>query len=471
MSFNSYIFFSRILKSIFSSFLVTYASALVFSLRSINLVFSLYYLLYAPLILVAVFLFVIVTSRKYLRTNVSPTNRFYKIVKGLSFETVLFAILCSVSALLLSMLNPFCHDKSVWYLLNVGRALTGIIFHYENVYFERDSHFPIIQTTKYSMFMSELKQIISRSMKKSFAYLFYIFIPLYAIEPTFSCNVYFIINLWFSIALVLYLFYSFEYIVYLTMTEQVTFPIVTIQKDGYCLLNALNTDTKIVRLLALYDLYQTTLKDADRRKEIFNLSFAGNVPQSWKIIFNFCINNIKSTTEDITNAVKYVSPKSINRRNIPNDMFIKLNDNSKKQEEENVKKKNTILKFFENVRIYNYFFAPLDKEKSLEEFEETVWCCYVLSNLAVVSLKEDQYGIVREQLGQIVSTILNLKNQLEIQINVSNKKKKKIEYLKLHTKTCAVMLALNFGTYANDIGLDDNQLISFKKIVAKLNDY
>lgn len=472
MSFSSHIFFTRALKSILNSLLVSYVTALLFSIPSINRIFSLYYLLYAPSFLVAVSSFVIVTSRKYVRKNVSPTNRFYKIVKGLSFETISLAALSSVSALLLSVLNPFHHENTAQYLLNIGCALAGIIFHYENVYFDQDLHFPIIQTSKYSMFMSELKQIIPKSMIKSFKYVFFVFIPLYALEPKLSCNFYFIHSLWFSIAIVLYLFYSFEYIVYLTMTEQVTFPIITMKQDGYCLLNALSNDNKIIRLLALYDLYQTTLKDAERRKDIFSLSFAGNVPQSWKIIFNFCINNIKSTTEDMTNLVKYTSPKSVNRRNIPNGIFIKLNDNtSKKLEEGNVNKQNIILRFFENFRVYNYFFEPLNKEKTLEDFEETVWCCYVLSNLAVVSLKEDQYGIVREQLGQIVSTVLNLKNQLEIQRSVDNKTIKKIEYLKTHAKTCAVMLALNFGTYANDIGLDDNQLISFKKIVTKLNDY
>lgn len=470
MSFSSNIFFTRTVKSIFCSLLVTYATALLFSLRSISLIFSLDYLLYTPVLLVAVSSFVIVTSRKYVRTTASPTNRFYKIVKGLSVEAVSLAVLCSVSAWFLSWLNPFCHDKTIRYLLSVGCALAGIVFHYENLYFEQDFHFPIIQTTKYSMFMSKLNEIIFKSMKKSFAYVFLIFIPIFVIEPKLSSNFYFIITLWFSLLLVLYLFYSFEHIVYLTMTEQITFPIVTILQDEYCLLNALSTNNKIVKLLALYDLYQTTLKDAERRKEIFNLSFAGNVPQSWKIIFNYCFNNIKSTTDDMTNVMKHPSPKLINRRNIPNGTFIKLNDiSNNKNKEENIKTQNLIIKFFENFRIYNYFFAPLDKDKTLEQFEETVWCCYILSNLAVVSLKEDQYGIVREQLGQIVSVILNLKNQLEIQRNFNSRKTKKIEYLKTHVTTCAVMLALNFATYVNDIGLDDNQLISFKKIITKLN--
>jgi len=254
------------------------------------------------------------------------------------------------------------------------------------------------------------------------------------------------------------------------MTERVIFPIVTINQDNNCLLNALNVDNKIIKSLALYDLYQATIKDAERRKEIFSLSFAGNVPQSWKIIFNYCINNIKSTTEDMKNLVNHVPLKVINRRNIINARLLHNNGSFiSKPPEENVKQ-SIFLYFVEKFWLYNYFFGPLDKDKLLEEFEATVWCCYILSNLAVVSLKEDEYGVVREQLGQIVSTILDLKNQLDVQQrNFNNQKTKKIEYLKTHVKTCAVMLALNFGMYANDIGLDETQLHSFKKIILLLN--
>jgi len=424
-----------------------------------------------PAVLVAVLLFIITGSRRYVRTDVPCTNRFSKIVKGLSIQTLLPAALISVSAWFLSSINPFCQDEKIWLLLHVGCALAGVLFHYENVYIEQDFHFPIIQTTKYSMFMSKLSEILFKSLKKSFLYLFFIFIPLYVIEPLLCSNVYFFMILWFSISLVLHLFYSFEHIIFLTMTERVIFPIVTINQDNNCLLNALNVDNKIIKSLALYDLYQATIKDAERRKEIFSLSFAGSVPQSWKIIFNYCINNIKSTTGDMKNLVNHVPLKLINRRNITNARLIHINGSViSKPPEENVNQHSIFLYFFEKFWLYNYFFGPLDKDKLLEEFEATVWCCYILSNLAVVSLKEDEYGVVREQLGQIVSTILDLKNQLDVQQrNFNNQNTKKIDYLKTHVKTCAVMLALNFGMYANDIGLDETQLHSFKKIIIQLN--
>lgn len=466
---NSNIFYTRTLKSILSSLLFTYVTTFVLSLRSILTVsFSIYFILYVPIVSAAVSSFVIVTSRKYVKTNVPCTTRFSKIVKGLSVQTLMPATLCSASAWFLCCLNPFRHSEINWYLLNVGCALAGILYYYEHIYFDQDFHFPIIQTTKYSMFMSKLSEIILKSMKKSFVYVFFILIPLYSIEPTSFTDIYFFVILWFSILFILYLFYSFEHIVYLTMTERIIFPIVTINHNCDTLLNALNIDIKIIKSLALYDLYQATIKDADRRKEIFSLSFAGNVPQSWKIIFNYCINNIKSTTEEMTNLVHHVSPKLTNRRNIPNARLISVNGNANtKQDDEAVNKQSLLLKTFEKFSVYNYFFGSLDKEKMLEDFEATVWCCYILSNLAVVSLKEDEYGIVREHLRQIVSTILDLKNQLEVQCRhfVDDQKSKKMTYLKIHVKSCAVMLALHFAKYVNDIGLDDTRLHCFKKII------
>lgn len=464
MTSNSNIFLTRTSKAILTSLLFTYVTLILLSLQSIlNLTFDLYSILFVPVVLAAITSFFIVASRKYIRTNVPSKNRFFYVVKGLSVQTVSLAALCSVSAWVLCSLNPFFHDEKVWHLHKVGCAIAGGLFHYENIYFEEDFHFPIIQTTKYSMFMANLSVIVFKSMNKSFVYVFFTFIPLYSIEPKLCTDIYFFVTLWCSIFLVLYLFHSFEYILYLTLTERIVFPIVTIKDDSNSLLNALNTDNKIIKSLALYDLYQTTIKDAKRRKDIFSLSFVGNVPQSWKIIFNYCINNIKSTTEDMTNIVKHVSPKLIIRRNIPNARLIQTNGGSISNPNEEIVNKQ---KFFEKFHTYNYLFGPLDKQKTLEEFEVTVWCCYILSNLAVVSLKEDEYGVVREQLGEIISTILDLKNKLELQRrNFDSQKSKNIEYFKTHIKTCAVMLALNFAMYANDIGLDENQLHSFKKII------
>lgn len=423
-----------------------------------------------PIVLAAVSSFVIVTSRKYVKTNVPCTTRFNKIVKGLSIQTLTLATLCSASAWFLCGLNPFRHTETSWYLLNVGCALAGVLYYYEHIYFNQDFHFPTIQTTKYSMFMSKLSELIVKALKKSFVYVFFILIPLYAIEPTSFTEVYFLVILWFSILFILYLFYSFEHIVYLTMTERVIFPIVTINQDCDTLLNALNIDIKIIKSLALYDLYQVTIKEADRRKEIFNLSFGGNVPQSWKIIFNYCINNIKSTTEEMTNLVNHVSPKLINQLHLPNARLIQVNgyaNSNEKKDEKTINRPSMLFKIFEKFRVYNYFFGQLDREKMLEDFEVTVWCCYILANLAVVSLKEDEYGIVREHLQQIVSTILDLKNQLELQRRhfIDDQKSKKMTYLKIHVKSCAVMLALHFAKYANDIGLDDTRLHCFKKII------
>lgn len=395
-------------------------------------------------------------------------NRLCKIAKGLSFQTMLLAAMCSVSALVLSGINPFMNVEKMWRSLSVGCAMTGALFHYENVYFEQDFHFPIIQTTKYSMFMAKLLDTIVKSMKKSFHYVLFISFPLYIIEPETCNSTYFFVLLWFSISFILYLFYSFEHIVYLIMTERVIFPIVTLKQDE-CLLDALNDENKILRSLALYDLYQATINETKRRKEIFNLSFAGNVPQSWKIIFNFCINNIKRTIEDMTSSVKLIPPKLINRRNIPNARLIQTNGIDGKRDEENKCKQSNLCSIFEKFHMYNYFFGPLDKEKTLEEFEITVWCCYILSYLATVSLEEDEYGVVREQLGQIISTILDLKSQLELQSkNFNFQKSKKTEYLTIHVKTCAILLAFNFSAYANDIGLDKTHLHSFHKLISFL---
>lgn len=475
MTSGSNIFIARTLKSILGSFLLTYVTTFALSLRSIfSLTFDFYTVLYAPIVLAAVSVFVLVALRKYVRTSVPCTNRFQEIVKGLSAQTLASTVLCSFSAVILSRLNPFSHNETVQILLNVGSAAAGVVFYYETIYFEQDFHFPTIQTTKYSMFMSKLSEILFKSMKKSLLYTFFISIPLYSIEPKLPSNAYLFMYLWFSVSLILYLFYSFEHIIYLFMTERVNFPIVTIKQDSDCLLKVLNNDRKIIRSLALHDLYKITIEDAERRKQIFSLSFAGNVPQSWKIIFNYCINNIKNTTKDLTTSVKHLSPKSsVYRPSIPKARLLKLDGhNHGPQHEDNLIKPNKLITFLEYFRIYNYFFEPLDKVKTFEELEVTVWCCYILSNLAVASLKEDEYGIVREQLGVIISTILDLKNQLELQrIHFDNKKVKKIKYLKIHVKTCCVMLALHFSVYANDIGLDETQLQSFKKIISALNNY
>ncbi|XP_050436740.1 nucleoporin Ndc1 [Adelges cooleyi] len=465
------VFAVRTFKAVLSSFLLSYTSASLVSLRTIlNLSFSLYSVLYVPAVLVAAFVFVKVTLRTYVRSNVPCKNRLRKAVRGVHLQAMSCALLCSASAWCLSCLNSFNANENHWLLINAGCAIAGAIYHYESIYNVQDLHFPIIQTTKYTMFMSKVQEHVLKSMKKSFAYTLFVFIPLYGINPVVCADIYFIIHLWFSISFVLYLFYSFQHIVYLTMTEHVKFPIITIAQDSFGLLEALNCDTKIIKSLALYDLYLATINDVSRRKDIFSLSFAGNVPQSWKTIFNFCINNINHITEEMTNTIQQLPPTVLNRRVVTNARLIELNGISKSKEQ-TISKPNKITQFLEKSRLYNYLFGQLEKDKTLEEFESVVWCCYILCNLAVASLKEDEYGVVREHLGQIVSSILNLKNQLELQRReFDEQNKKKIEYFKTHVKSCAVMLALNFSMYANDIGLDEAQLNNFKKIIASLND-
>lgn len=463
MKSDSNIFFAKMLKAVIGSLLLAYVTSFLLSLRLIpDLTFSLYSIFYIPKVFIAVTSFLIVTSCKYIKNNVPSKNRFVNIAKGLSIKTVSLAAVCSTSAWFLSLLNPFDHDEEVWCLLNVGCALTGILFHYENIYFEEEFHFPIIQTTKYSMFMAKLSVIIFKSIKKSIIYLFFIFISLYTIEPKLCSDIYFFGILWRSILLVVYLFHSFEYILYIIMTERVIFPIMTRTEDGNSLLNALNSDNKIIQSLALYDLYKITIQDVNRRKDIFGLSVAGSVPRSWIVIFHYCLNNIKHQI-DFNNIVEHATPKIINQRTIQNARLIQINGDSINDKDGKIINKQ---EFFEKFRMYNYLFELLNVEKTLEELEITVWCCYILSNLAVVSLKEDEYGVIREQLGEIIGTILDLKNKVDLQRkHFDSQKSKNIKYLKTHINTCVVMLALNFATYANDIGLDENHLHIFKKII------
>lgn len=453
--------------------MLVYAIGFLVSLPSIfSLSFSWYPVLCVPAVLTAVTLFITIVSPNYASSNTYCPNRFSQIIRGVSIKTVSSAIVYSASAWLLCCVNPFCRGETSWNLLSVGCAFAGVLFCYENYYFsDQEYHFPIIQTTKYSMFMSTVTKTLLNSIKKSFVYIFILYFPLYAIEPKSCTTIYFFAVLWFSVSLILYFFYSFEFITYIIMTERIVFPIVSIKQDCDCLLNALETDNKIIKSLALYDLYQATINDVERRKQIFSLSFAGNVPMSWKMIFNYCINNIKCTTEDITRQVKPLFSMSYVRRNLPNARLINVNsDVTSKHDADNKNQQSKLITFFEKFYVYNYLFGSLAKEHPLEELEATVWCCYILSNLAVVSLKEDEYGVVREQLGQIVSTILDFNNQLEYQKrNIEIQKTKKIAYLIIHVKTCAVMLALNFAMYANDIGLDETQLRSFKKIIALNN--
>ncbi|XP_050535498.1 nucleoporin ndc-1-like [Daktulosphaira vitifoliae] len=468
---NSNIFAIRTYKSVLNSFFVTCVSSCLVSLSTLlNFSLNLHSFLFIPVVLAAVFVFVKVTLRSYVRYNVHYPNRFRKAIRGIYIQTISCALLCSACAWCFSCLNSLNTNKNHWSLINAGCAVAGGIFHYESIYTDQGIYFPIIQTTKYTMFMSKVSDIVIKSLKKSLIYTFFIYIPLYGVNPSLCSKVNFILHLWFSISFILYLFLSIEHVVYLNMTERIKFPIVTLTQENYSLLDALNSNIKIIKLLALYDLYQATINDISRRKDIFSLSFAGNVPQSWKTIFNFCVSHIEHSTEDLTNFVKRLPPITVNRRIITNARLIQLNGCTKSNEELN-NKPNKLTLFLEKSIIYNYIFGPLEKEKTIEEFEAVVWCCYILSNLAVASLKEDEYGIVREHLGQIVSSIINLKSPLEMQRrDCDDKNIKIIEYFKMHVKTCSIMLAMNFSKYANDIGLDDNQLCNFKKLIASIND-
>lgn len=119
-----------------------------------------------------------------------------------------------------------------------------------------------------------------------------------------------------------------------------------------------------------------------------------------------------------------------------------------------------------------YFFGEQKTAKTCyllsSQSQQIVWISQALASLAAHSIKEDQFGVVQNDLPLIIRTLLQLKQVVDkvgsIQLDVKKIDRNYVA-LKAATKRSLYRIANAFADYLNDIVLEPNDVKALQGFV------
>ncbi|XP_041968346.1 nucleoporin NDC1 [Aricia agestis] len=304
------------------------------------------------------------------------------------------------------------------------------------------------------------------------------------------------IGLWFYTSLFFISVYTMKTVFNIVLTEPMKFPVQS--NSAQNLASVLSGGAHFSGHLAAQDLKILSMTDPARRAEIFTLSQPGGHPRNWKNILDNCLHMINKFTSDLDSLSaepkdgNYLQNKTLLNNTIPSTplspysgtirnmaqspYLYKLQDESKSKQENVV-----VVKMKEEFNIFlkklcqkpgiNYLFGELTDTKLrciLIEAQPVMWTCEGLAHLTAASLKEDNYGLVQNDLPVIITSLINLKQSLDKLTKPGLVPRKHILNDSFTLKTKAAMLSsvkrslykiiLTFSKYINEISLEPDIL-------------
>ena len=299
------------------------------------------------------------------------------------------------------------------------------------------------------------------------------------------------IGLWFYTSLFFVSVYTMRTIFNIILTEPMKFPI---ESSGNLVLhNALALRSEFNGYLGAQDLRIMSMTDTGRRQQIYTLSQPGGHPRNWNNLMEQCISIINDFSKELdavngdgkpsetensalrngnggtSNGFTY----SGNLRNMAQSPKLKeLKDHNKSKAEEtfgNVVKEefNVFLQKLCQKPGISYLFGELTDTKLkflLMQAQPVMWTCEGLANIAAASLNEDKYGVVQNDLPIVISTLINLKQNLDKLTKPGLVPRKHIlnDVIAIKMKTALISsvkrsiykIAITFSKYIHEIPLD-----------------
>lgn len=249
------------------------------------------------------------------------------------------------------------------------------------------------------------------------------------------------IGLWFYTSLFFISVYTMRTVFNIVLTEPMKFPIVS--ETRLTLHRALAQRTQFNGYLGAHDLKIMSMIDLSRRQHIFTLSQPGGHPRNWNNLLEEClgiINEFNKELDIINGDVKPVEIENSIHRNIVNvspnagisyngklrnmaqsPKILELKDHNKNKAEDTfadaakAEFKMFLQKLCQKPGI-SYLFGEMTDTKLkviLSQAQPVMWTCEGLAFIAAASLKEDTYGVVQNDLPILLSTLINLKQNLD----------------------------------------------------------
>lgn len=298
------------------------------------------------------------------------------------------------------------------------------------------------------------------------------------------------------------------------LTEYKKFPIEKSDLNEVSLIEAISvTKVPITQQLASLDLLELANSfDSSRRRTIFALSIPGGHPYNWKSLSGQCLTIIKNYSAELTKSIEKIkfvqnNNTTLRMKSSASDMAEKLlirqynesfgvrnmshfiqetahqqqTDGSSNKAEEIYnrfhQKINKIKESFMTLPGINYLFKEQENAKIsyvLSQSQEIIWITQGISALAAHSIAEDNFGVVQNDLPEIIKSLLDLKLILD-KITALDLGGKRVDRnyisLKNAVKRSLFRICTVFSVYMKDLITDANDLrllqsfLNFREII------
>uniref|UniRef100_A0A1B6C4Z8 Nucleoporin NDC1 n=1 Tax=Clastoptera arizonana TaxID=38151 RepID=A0A1B6C4Z8_9HEMI len=413
-----------------------------------------------------------------------------------------------------------CLSEKRLFLILGGFWIGLYYFIYDYVFGTKNLIFPPIQQKKFiqikTTFLQNIKMAVWDSLFPSYLFLIFYYFRGGYVRSWFYNILYTNLNLkpldsiflFFNLSVLLYLWVFSSIFVFtlremkmvfnIHLTEYIKFltsPVPYFSQSGAITMKeALGmSNVPIVQHLAYLDLFILSEKDQIRRGDIFSISQPGGHPHTWNGIREECLKVIKIFTtsmENLTEPQQNEEKSKTEITNINKSFFhdckspirslssrslcdYNINDEIKTSTQQF----NDLWEIFQNwldtkksaflnKPIIAYFLSDVPEKKIqylVYQSQIVIWASQSLALLACASLKEDNYGVVQNNLCDIIVALLTLKQALEKipKHLIGNKKSSGMECFNIQTKhalNSAVKrsiykIAITFSGYIKDIGL------------------
>lgn len=427
-----------------------------------------------------------------------------------------------------------CLVEEHFFLILAGLWI-GLYFFIKSNFVTKNLRFPIIPRSKFSQIKSGLGYLLPHAMLNSVSpvlfFMFFYFVDggycretilsLFSIQmkDTPIDTIYGLLNLplifytWLFATLFLLTMNTMHLALQAHLTQRVVFDIdqrnaFVDQASGMSLADALAMDRiPIIQHLAYLDLLTLAQKEKERRSILFTLSTPGCRPCNWNSIAVKCMGLISSFTTELNRACA-ASQKLTSSATIVNPGG-KLLDNSYQyrmrslttskllsssthttEVKQNANGDPFLTQFYKTKRdqfvaylltkpVLKYVFEETTEDKIRHMFanaQPVIWAAEGISSLIVTSLREDQYGVIQQDLPTIIGTLLALKEALDKlhKANVFIKRtqsdyretKQMITSLRSATKRSVYRITTTFKDYIKDLPLESDVVVQLQSFLS-----
>lgn len=263
------------------------------------------------------------------------------------------------------------------------------------------------------------------------------------------------------------------------------------------LMQALSDDNQIscIKKLVYLDLVLLSEQNPERRKEMYKLSQPGGHPKTWNFVKEKCLQNITDYMKLLDND-NFKKDKQIHQASIPNTLHLHNHTNMRNLIQDSTfqnvepKQSNLIVTLassaltryknklyqLKTLPIYTYIVSDDQVALSqLNDYQCVVWSIRSLTALICEALNEEAYGVISNDINDIILIFLDFKNTVEdsknsgglVQYKHSVKHKYKVE-IRYCIIQCLYKISNYYASYLDSLNLPKSALLQLKSL-SKVN--